>query len=246
MPDLEVHQTGQAEQEGLVHLVQAEGEPPGPGPRLDLGGRTVGQQTAPVDDQDPVRRLVGLLQVVRGEQERAPRGHLFLHAVPEQPAGLHVHGRGRLVQHDQLGLAADGQREPDPLGLAAGQAVHPLVGELGDAGALERGRDRFRVRVQLGDQLDKLAHRHLGHQPAGLEHGADPPGLNRVVRVLAEHADAPAGGLAQREQHVKRGGFARPVRPEQGDGLARAQVEGQPVNGPQPPVVLGYVLERDH
>src|SRR2546421_9241988 len=36
VPDLEVHQPGQAEQERLVHLVQAEGEPPGPGPRLDL------------------------------------------------------------------------------------------------------------------------------------------------------------------------------------------------------------------
>src|SRR6266571_8106792 len=72
VPDLEVHQPGQAEQEGLVHLVQAEGEPPGPGPRLDLGGRAVGEQTAPVDDQDPVRRLVGLLQVVRANRSVRP------------------------------------------------------------------------------------------------------------------------------------------------------------------------------
>ncbi len=178
VPDLKVHQPGQAEQEGLVHRVQAEGEPLGPGPRLDLGGRAIGEQPAPVDDQDPVRRLVGLLQVVRGEQERAPRSHLFLHAAPEQPSGLHVHGRGRLVQHDQLGLAADGQREPDPLGLTSGQPVHPLVGELSDAGPLERGRHRLRIRVQLGHEFDKLAHRHLGHQPAGLEHGADPAGLH--------------------------------------------------------------------
>src|SRR2546421_2449226 len=39
VPDLEVHQPGQAEQEGLVHPVQAEGDPLGAGPRLDLGGR---------------------------------------------------------------------------------------------------------------------------------------------------------------------------------------------------------------
>src|SRR6201986_114221 len=51
VPDLEVHQPGQAEQEGLVHLVQAEGEPPGPGPRLDLGGRAVGGQPGPGVDQ---------------------------------------------------------------------------------------------------------------------------------------------------------------------------------------------------
>jgi hypothetical protein len=124
--------------------------------------------------------------------------------------------------------------------------VHPLVGELGDAGPLEGGRYRFRVRVQLGHELDQLAHRHLGHQATGLEHGADPARLHRAVRVIAEHPDPPAGGLAQREQHVKRGGLARPVRPEQGDGLARAQVERQPVDGPQPSVDLGHVLERDH
>jgi hypothetical protein len=66
VPELEVHQGGQAEQELLVRLVQAEREPLGPGPGLDLGRRAVGQQPAPVDDQDPVRGLVGLFQVVRG------------------------------------------------------------------------------------------------------------------------------------------------------------------------------------
>src|SRR6201986_1193967 len=50
VPDLEVHQPGQAEQEGLVHVAQEEGEPPGPGPRLDFGRLAVGEQPAPVDD----------------------------------------------------------------------------------------------------------------------------------------------------------------------------------------------------
>src|ERR1700745_727419 len=69
LPDLEVHQPGQAEQEGLVHVAQAEGEPPGPGPRLDLGGRAVGEQPGPGYEQGPGRRLVGLLNAVRGQQE---------------------------------------------------------------------------------------------------------------------------------------------------------------------------------
>jgi hypothetical protein len=106
----------------------------------------------------------------------------------------------------------------------------PLVGELGDAGPLERGLHRFRLRLQGGHERDKLAHRHLGHQPAGLEHGAHPAGLDRVVRVGAEHLDLPAGGLAQREEHVQRGGFACAVRAKQRDGLALAQVQGQAVD----------------
>src|ERR1051325_7768213 len=43
VPDLEVHQPGQAEQERLVDVVEAEREPFGAGPGLDLGGRAVGQ-----------------------------------------------------------------------------------------------------------------------------------------------------------------------------------------------------------
>ena len=82
-----------------------------------------------VDDDDPVRGLVGFLQVMRGEQQRPALGDLGLHVGPERLAGLDVHRRGGLVEHDQVAFAHDGQREPDPLGLAAGQLVHPLVGE---------------------------------------------------------------------------------------------------------------------
>src|ERR1035438_3006092 len=65
---------GRAEAELPGHPVQPERDPPGPGPRLDLGGRAIRQQPAPVDDQDPVRGLGGLLQVVRGEQQGAAVG----------------------------------------------------------------------------------------------------------------------------------------------------------------------------
>jgi hypothetical protein len=84
---------------------------------------------------------------------------------------------------------------------------------------------RHRPRMQPGHQVDQLSHRHLRHQPAGLQHRAHEAGLHRVVRVAAEHPDTSGRGLAQREEHVERGGLARPVRPEQGDGLAGAQIE---------------------
>ena len=51
--------------------------------------------------------------------------------------------------------------------------------------------------------VTQFADRHLGHEPAGLEHGADLAGLDRVVRVLAEHPDRAPGGLAQRKEHVE-------------------------------------------
>jgi hypothetical protein len=154
------------------------------------------EQPAPVDHQDPVRGLIRLLQVVRGEQQRLAGGDLLLHARPEQPAGLHVHRRGGLVEDDQVAFADDRQREPDPLRLTAGEPVDPLVGDGLDAGPAQRGRHRHRVRLQPGHQRHQLAHRHLRHEAAGLQHRADLPGLHGVVRVTAEHPDASGRGLA--------------------------------------------------
>src|SRR5712664_1611700 len=55
---LQVDQPWQAEQERLVHRVEPERHPARPGALLYLGRRAVGEQPAPVDYQDPVRRMV--------------------------------------------------------------------------------------------------------------------------------------------------------------------------------------------
>jgi hypothetical protein len=242
---VEADQAGQAAQERLVHLVEPEGQLLRAGPLLDRRRGAVGEEPAPVDHQDPVGGLVSLLQVVGREQQGLAGRDLFLHGRPEQPPGLHVHPGSRLVEHDQVALADDGQGEPHALRLAPGQAVHPLVGEGLDAGPPERGADRYRSRVQAGDQRHELPDRHLGHQPAGLEHGADLAVLDGMVGVAAEHRDRSRGGLAQREQHVERGRLAGAVRAKQGDGLPRAQVQAQPVDRLQAAVVLAHVIERD-
>jgi LuxR family transcriptional regulator, maltose regulon positive regulatory protein len=179
-----------------------------------------------------------------GEGERL--GHLGVHVRPERLPGFHVHRGGRLVQHDQVGLAHDGQGEPDALGLAAGQLVHPAAGQVGDARPPQGLAHRQRPGMEPGHQRHQLPHGHLGHQPAGLEHRADPPGLDRVVRVGTEHADPAAGRSAQREQHVQRRRLARPVGPEQGHGLPGPELQRQPVNRPDLAVHLANVFERDN
>ena len=52
------------------------------------------------------------------------------HRLPELAPALDVDARGRLVEHQQVGVADQRSGEPDPLRLAARQLGGPLVGEL--------------------------------------------------------------------------------------------------------------------
>ena len=146
------------------------------------------------------------------------------------------------------GWRAPRQLRFDPLSNVALDLDHPIAdGAARAAEPLQRACQRLQFGIvrKPGDQRDQFANGYLGHEPAGLEHGADLAGLDRVVRVAAEHPDLPRGGLAQREEHVEGCRLARAVRAEEGDGLAPAELEAQPVDRLQTAVVLADVLERD-
>ena len=51
-----------------------------------------------VDDREPVAELVGLLHVVRGEQDRLPVGVQLAEDLPQRDAALRVEAGGRLVE----------------------------------------------------------------------------------------------------------------------------------------------------
>ena len=68
---------------------------------LDLGRRPVGDHPAAGHQHDPVRGLVGLLEVVRGEQHAAALAGELVHRRPERATGLDVHRDGGLVEHDE-------------------------------------------------------------------------------------------------------------------------------------------------
>ena len=68
---------------------------------------------------------VGLLEVVRGEEDRAAARGELAHRAPEGVAALDVHRRGRLVEHEQRRVADEREREADALRLAAGELLRP-------------------------------------------------------------------------------------------------------------------------
>lgn len=184
-----------------------------------------------VDDDDPVGVGVGLLQVVRGEEHRVAAPRVGPHRRPEGVPCLHVEGGRRLVEHEQGRVPGQGHGEPDPLGLAAGQLVDAPLCELLDAGQRERVGDGHRRRIAARHEGDQLTDRDPGDRSALLEHRADLTGAHRLLRRASEEGDRALVRGVQAEQEGDRGGLARAVAAEQGDGLAAPYLQIDPVDG---------------
>ena len=70
---------------------------------LELVGRARRDDRAVVDDQDPVAERVGLVEVVRGEEDRRPASsRSAADVLPQVGPRLRVEPGGRLVEEDQL------------------------------------------------------------------------------------------------------------------------------------------------
>ena len=78
---------------------------------LQLAAGARGDHPAVVDDRDPVGQPVGLVEVLRGEQDRCPVRHDAADDLPQCAAAARVQAGGRLVQEQQVGSDDDAGRE---------------------------------------------------------------------------------------------------------------------------------------
>ncbi len=110
---------------------------------IELARRAGGDDAAAIDDRDAVAERFGLVEIVRRQQHRVA---VVLHPrdlAVQLAARLRIETGGRLVEEDELGLVDEGQRQREPLPLAARQRVERRVGLVGEGEALEqRGRRR--------------------------------------------------------------------------------------------------------
>ena len=95
--------------------------------RLELVGRALRDDLAVVDDHDVVGQQVGLLQVLRGQQEGGPAGDEVLDHLPHLGAAARVQARGRLVEEDDRRVRHERAGEVEP-------AAHAARVRLGRAG----------------------------------------------------------------------------------------------------------------
>ncbi|GGM60576.1 hypothetical protein GCM10012275_34580 [Longimycelium tulufanense] len=87
---------------------------------LELVRGAFGDQLPVGEDRDPVGELVGLLQVLRHQQDRDPTGHETTDDLPHGVAAARIQSAGGLVQEDDARVANQGHRQVEPTPHAAG------------------------------------------------------------------------------------------------------------------------------
>ena len=104
---------------------------------LQRGGRVGGDDPPAGDDPEPVGELVGLLEVLRREED----GRAFVaqpaDLVPQRQARGRVKAGRRLVEEQHLGLVDERHREVQAPAHAAGVRADAAIGGLAEADALD-------------------------------------------------------------------------------------------------------------
>ena len=125
---------------------------------LELGRRALGDDPAAVEQRDPAREPVGLLEVLRREQDRDAARDELADDVPHHPPAAGVEAGRRLVEEDDPRVADEGHRQVQPAAHAAGVGHRGLGGVVDEVEPLE----------QLGDLAPARAPcRGGGGRPSG-------------------------------------------------------------------------------
>ena len=222
----------------------------------DLGlerGRGAGRDDAAVVEHDEVvGELLGLLQVLRGQQHGGAVDGQRADLVPDLVAVAGVQPGGRLVEEQHVRAADEAHGEVEPAAHAPGVGAHPAARGVGEA----EPRDQFGGAVpglaagqaeQPGDQHEVV---RAGQRlvDGGVLPGQPDPGAHRRGfgdDVVAQHAGTPGVRAQQRGEHAHGGGLARAVRPEQAEHGAAADREVHAVERPGRPEALAQVLDLD-
>ena len=167
---------------------------------------------------------------------------------------LHQQGsqtHGRLVQHQQLGLAHQGAAHGQHLLLTAGQGSGYLLVALLQAGKLlidlSDGVGDLAFGAGIGTHLQILLHGELEEDPAPF--GAERHALaDDLVGGGAQQGgalkfDGAGAGLQQTADGVQGGGFAGAVRADQGDDLTLVYLKGNAFDGVDAAIVNLQIID---
>ena len=211
--------------------------------RLQLRRRALRHDPAVVDDPDAVGEDVGLLEVLRREEDRdALLAREAPDLVPERRAALRVEPGRRLVEEEDRRVVDEREREVEPALHAAGVGAHLAVAGAREPDAVEELCDQALALVatdaveggleaQVLDAGQERVERGLLQR--GPDRGADLGAL--LGHVEPGHGRPAAGRREEGGQHVDGRRLAGAVRAEEAVDLARAAPAGRSRRPPRCP-----------
>ena len=236
----------------LGALGRAVGEPDLEVRLADLGlqrrRRALGDDLAAGDDPDPVGELVGLLEVLGGEEDGRALAVERRDLLPDRLAADRVEAGGRLVEEQHLRLVDERRGEVEAPAHAARVGADAAVGGLRSSptrsisASPRRSASRADQAVQRRLQADQLAAGHQRVERRLLQRDADRAADVGGVGddVVAGDPGAAAGRAQQRGQHPHGGRLAGAVGAEEGVDLAVGDLEVDAVDGPDPARELAF------
>jgi len=118
---------------------------------------------------DTVGQLLGLVEVMRGEEDGLAERPQRPDHLPRRPPRRRIEARGRLVEEDEVGVADQRDAEVEPALLAARQGLHPCLRLLLETDERDHLVDVPRRAVVTGEDRVDLTHGEVRPELRGLE-----------------------------------------------------------------------------
>ena len=219
---------------------------------LELGHRSLRDDPAPVDDQDPVADGVDLREDVGREQD-GPLAAEAADRLPDPDDLPRIEPHRRLVEDEDGRTVDERSREGRPLAETLREVFHLPVRHLCQEAALDRLADspgdlRAADAFEAGAVGQVLPDAHLGIEGRGF--GEVTEARARALRVghdVVSRDPGRAGGRRQEPgQDPHRGRLPRPVRAEKPDDLSFGHGERDVGDGDLGREALREVFDFDH
>ena len=213
--------------------------------------RIVGDEAAAFENGEAMAAL-GLVHVMRGdEQGRAGVGQ-FEQAGPEIAARFRIDRAGRFVQQKQFRFVQHRTGQGEALLLAARHRAGQLLAAVAEMVTLDHlvhalHGELARQIVHGGEKLQVLLHRQVFVQRELLRHVADAllQRLGLFGNAQAQHFHFARARRQQAAEHAQRGGFARTIGAEEAIDLAARHHQVHVVHRDQRTEALGQSARAD-
>ena len=219
---------------------------------LERLGRVDRHDLPVVDDRDAVA-VLGLVHVMRGEEDRdVLTGLELVDVLPDGGARLRVQPHRGLVKEQHPGRVQQAARDLQAALHATGVRHHQAVSPVPQADHLHDLPHPWRHRrrghsVQVGVETQVLRAGEVVVERRVLEHQADVAADRVPLRghIVARDPGGPARGAGQRAEDLDGRRLPRAVRAEEAERLPGGHLEVDAADGLDLAVVLGQAGDRD-